>query len=101
MTIYHILDQNERRCVLATEKEDGRLTVAIAVIKPEYRVDCADMVRLANAAPDLLAACDAIVSSVSQDLYRKAAAEWGRAGDADDAFAQMRAAIAKAKGAGK
>ena len=48
--------------------------------------------------PELLAACEAILSGVSLDVYRVAAANMGRMAPAEAAFALLRAAINKARG---
>ena len=48
------------------------------------------------AAPELLTACKAVLSDVSLDVYRVAAADRGRMTPAEAAFALLRAAIAKA-----
>ena len=51
---------------------------------------------LIAAAPELLAACEAVLDGVSLDVYRIAAADMGRMEPAEHAFDLLRAAIAKA-----
>ena len=60
------------------------------------RAERAEQARRAACYPELLAACNAVLSDVSLDVYRVAAAQWGRMAPAEAAFALLRAAIAKA-----
>ena len=74
--------------------QDEYLVVYASPIPEQREADA----HLIAAAPELLAACKAVLSDVSLDVYRGAAADRGRMTPAEAAFALLRAAIARANG---
>lgn len=88
------MSQDKSQCHVCSERS--------GVIAPHAcdEPDCPGPVnkRKLEAFDQLLAACEAILSGVSLDVYRVAAADMGRMAPAEAAFALLRAAIARAKG---